>query len=124
MSSRETVWKIAEGVSPRLSGGKRRPNRDSFDPSWLLSEPRFGTYPEFPNSFGEGILRTSPYTISRKLNFRYTEFYEVEVAGRRSYVTLADSYRRPACSVALRWVSRIGGNGIVDAHPRLGAITP
>jgi hypothetical protein len=29
----ETVWKIAEGVSPRLSGGKRRPNRDSFDPS-------------------------------------------------------------------------------------------
>src|SRR5215212_4324018 len=49
--SGETVWKIAEGVSPRLSGGKRRPNRDSFDPSWLLSEPRFGTYPEFPNSF-------------------------------------------------------------------------
>jgi hypothetical protein len=48
----ETVWKIAEGVSPRLSGGKRRPNRDSFDPSWLLSEPRFGTNPEFPNSFG------------------------------------------------------------------------
>ena len=29
---RETVWKIAEGVSARLSGGKRRPNRDSFDP--------------------------------------------------------------------------------------------
>src|SRR5215208_1835409 len=55
----ETVWKIAEGVSPRLSGSKRRPNRDSFDPSWLLSEPRFGTYPEFPNSFGRRILGSS-----------------------------------------------------------------
>ena len=57
-------------------------------------------------------------------NFAFTEFSEVEVAGRRSYVTLTDPYRRPACSVALWWVSRIGGNGIVDAHPRLGAITP
>jgi hypothetical protein len=56
--------------------------------------------------------------------FALTEFSDVEVAGRRSYVTLTDPYRRPACSVALRWVSRVGGNGIVDAHPRLGAITP
>jgi hypothetical protein len=55
----ETVWKIAEGVSPCLSGGKRRPNWDSFDPSWPLSGPRFGTYPEFPNSFGRRILRSS-----------------------------------------------------------------
>jgi len=53
--SLETVWKIAEGVSPRLFGGKRRPNRDSFDPSWPLSEPTFGTYSEFPNSFGETV---------------------------------------------------------------------
>jgi hypothetical protein len=53
----ETVWKIAEGVSPRLSGGKKRLNWDSFDPSWPLSEPRFGTYPEFPNthSIGEAV---------------------------------------------------------------------
>ena len=57
-------------------------------------------------------------------NFALTEFSEVEVAGRRSYVTLADPYRRPVCSVALRWVSRKGRNGIVDAYPRLGTITP
>src|SRR5215212_3698733 len=55
----ETVWKIAEGISLRLSGDKRRPNRDSFDPCWSLSEPPFGTYPEFPNSFGREILRSS-----------------------------------------------------------------
>jgi hypothetical protein len=57
-------------------------------------------------------------------NFAFTESSEVEVAGRRSYVTLADPYRRPVCSVALRWVSRKGRNGIVDAYPRLGTITP
>src|SRR5215204_5616002 len=62
----ETVWKIAENVSARLSGGKKRPNWDSFHPSWPLSEPRFETYPEFPNSFGSGILRTSPLRSSRK----------------------------------------------------------
>src|SRR5215207_11409144 len=56
---RETVWKIAENVSARLSGGKKRPNWDSFHPSWPLSEPRFETYPEFPNSFGRGILGSS-----------------------------------------------------------------
>src|SRR5215203_6555806 len=49
-SPSETVWKIAENVSARLSGGKKRPNWDSFHPSWPLSEPPFETYPEFPNS--------------------------------------------------------------------------
>jgi hypothetical protein len=44
---RETVWKIAEGVSARLSGGKKRPNRDSFDPSCPLSEPHSGPIPNF-----------------------------------------------------------------------------
>jgi hypothetical protein len=48
----ETVWKIAGGVSARLSGAKKRPNWYSLDPSWPLSDTRFGTYPEFPNSFG------------------------------------------------------------------------
>jgi hypothetical protein len=54
----ETVWKIGEGLSARLSGGKRRPNSDFFDPSWPLSEPPFGTDSEFPNSFGRRILRS------------------------------------------------------------------
>ena len=53
-----------------------------------------------------------------------TEFSEVEVAGPRSYVNLAEPYRRLARSVALRWVSRVGRYGFVDAHPRLGAIAP
>jgi hypothetical protein len=61
----ETVWKIAEGVSPRFSGGKRRPNRDSFDPSWPLSEPSFGSYPEFPNSFGRSALSSGPIDPAR-----------------------------------------------------------
>jgi hypothetical protein len=60
----ETVWKIAEGVSPRLSGDKRRPNWDSFDPSWLLSEPRFGTYPEFPNSFSTTFMNKAKAVVS------------------------------------------------------------
>ena len=47
----ETVWKIGEGLSARLTGGKRRPNSDFFDPSWPLSESPFGIDPEFPNSF-------------------------------------------------------------------------
>src|SRR5215208_4156347 len=58
------------------------------------------------------------------VNFRFTEFYEVEVAGRRSYVNFAEPCCHPAYSIALRWVSRVGRNGIVDSHPRLGAITP
>src|SRR5215218_6287305 len=57
-------------------------------------------------------------------NFAVTEFSEVEVAGPPSYVNLAVPCHRPAYSVALRGVSRVGGNGIVDAHPRLGAIAP
>jgi hypothetical protein len=57
-------------------------------------------------------------------NFAVTEFYEVQVAGRRSYVNLAEPCRRPVYSVALRWVSCVGGNGMVDDYPRLGAITP
>src|SRR5919112_32064 len=71
------------------------------------------------------LIHRSPWKEdSPKLNFRFTEFSEVEVAGRRSYVNLAEPYRSPAYSVALRWVSQVGGNGIVDVHPRLGAITP
>src|SRR5215210_3417835 len=52
------------------------------------------------------------------------EFPEAEVARRRLYVNLAEPYRSPARSAAQRWVPRVGGNGIVDAYPRLGAIAP
>jgi hypothetical protein len=47
----ETVWKIAKGVLAVLIAVKEMADRDSFDPSWPLSEPRFGTHPDFPNSF-------------------------------------------------------------------------
>jgi hypothetical protein len=52
----ETVWKIAKGVSAVLLAAKEMADRDSFDPSWPLSEPSFGTYPEFPNSFGKRLI--------------------------------------------------------------------
>jgi hypothetical protein len=52
----ETVWKIAEGVWRALLRRQKSADRDSFDPFWALSEPRFGTHSEFPNSFGRRIL--------------------------------------------------------------------
>ena len=52
----ETVWKIAKGVSAVLLAAKEMADRDSFDPSWPLSEPRFGTHPDFPNSFSTSHL--------------------------------------------------------------------
>jgi hypothetical protein len=55
----ETVWKIAEGVSRALLRQQKSPDRDSFDPSWPLSEPPFVTHSEFSNSFGRGVLRSS-----------------------------------------------------------------
>jgi hypothetical protein len=38
-------------------------DRDSFDSSWPLSEPRFGTHSDFPNSFGREILRRSLLSV-------------------------------------------------------------
>ena len=57
----ETVWKIAEGVSSTLLWRQEAADRDFFDPSWPLSEPRFGINSEFPNSFGRGVLRSSRF---------------------------------------------------------------
>jgi hypothetical protein len=54
---RETVWKIAKGVSAVLLAAKEMADRDSFDPSWPLSELRFGTHPDFPNSFSETVRK-------------------------------------------------------------------
>ena len=55
----ETVWKIAEGVWRALLRRQKSADRDSFDPSWPLSEPPFWTHSEFPNSFERGIPRSS-----------------------------------------------------------------
>jgi hypothetical protein len=38
----ETAWKIAEGVSSALLWRQEATDRDSFDPSWPLSEPDSG----------------------------------------------------------------------------------
>jgi hypothetical protein len=59
----ETVWKIAKGVSAVLLAAKEMADRDSFDPSWPLSELRFGTHPDFPNSFGRGVLGSSLHSM-------------------------------------------------------------
>jgi hypothetical protein len=50
-SSSETVWKIAEGLLSALLWCQESADRDSFGSSWPLSEPRFGTHSDFPNSF-------------------------------------------------------------------------
>src|SRR5215212_10725484 len=43
---------------------------------------RFGSsYPLFTLVRGRGILRTSPFGDSRKLDFPFTEFYEVRSKG-------------------------------------------
>src|SRR5215204_6021935 len=47
----ETVWKIAEGVTSAILCRQEATDRDSLDSSWPLSEPRFGTHSDFPNSF-------------------------------------------------------------------------
>src|SRR5215203_1973566 len=42
-------------------------DRDPFGPSWPPSEPRSGTHPNFPNSFGRYVLRT--YEVRGSPNF-------------------------------------------------------
>jgi hypothetical protein len=69
----ETVWKIAKGVLAVLIAVKEMADRDSFDSSWPLSEPRFGTHPDFPNSFYEYFIDgTSANRVSA--NFAFTAF--------------------------------------------------
>src|SRR5215203_6697075 len=55
----ETVWKIAQGSRARFFGGKKRPIAASLAPLERLRNPHVGAYPDFPNSFGRGILRSS-----------------------------------------------------------------
>jgi hypothetical protein len=69
------------------------------------------------------LIQRSAWKDNSANYFAITAFSEGEVAGPRSYVNLAELCR-PAYSVALRGVTRVGGNGMVDAHPRLGAIAP
>src|SRR5215216_7455130 len=92
-SPSETVWKIAEGVSSTLLWRQEAADRDFFDPSWPLSEPRFGINSEFPNSFGRGILRswTSDLRSSPKLqaalsSLTSSEVYERSVEGHHGSV--------------------------------------
>src|SRR5215204_6034886 len=61
----ETVWKIAEGVTSAILWRQEATDRDSLDSSRPLSEPRFGTHSDFPNSFGRGILRSSRSGVLR-----------------------------------------------------------
>jgi hypothetical protein len=58
----DTVWKIAEGVSPLRFWRQEAADRASFVPSWQPSESRFGTQSDFPNSFGREILRVSTFS--------------------------------------------------------------
>src|SRR5215211_7454644 len=55
----ETVWKMAGGLSSVLLRLQEATDLGLLAPSWPPSEPRFCAYPDFPNSFGRGILRSS-----------------------------------------------------------------
>src|SRR5215210_4543424 len=60
----ETFWKIAEGLWRALLRRQESADRDSFDPSWALSEPPFLAQSEFPNSLyarsGEYVHKERP----------------------------------------------------------------
>jgi hypothetical protein len=47
----ETVWKISESFSRALLWRQQAADRNSLVLAWPLSGLRFGTHPEFPNSF-------------------------------------------------------------------------
>src|SRR5215211_6014408 len=49
----ETTWEITEDVPSALLWRQEAADRDSLDPSWPLSQPRFRTHCEFPNSFSK-----------------------------------------------------------------------
>jgi hypothetical protein len=46
----------------RAAWAAKAADRGSFGPLCGLRNPYFGTHPDFPNSFGRGILRSSPWT--------------------------------------------------------------
>ena len=75
----ETVWKIVRWCHRhtfhRRTAAINRPLALLVD-SW---RSHYEGYPDFPNSFGREIPRTSPITISTKLNFHFTEFSEVRL---------------------------------------------
>ena len=95
----ETVWKIAEGVSARLSGGKKRPNRDSFDPSCPLSEAHSGPIPNLQavseGEFSEVSMQDPAYTA---ISGAHRSLLRISaLRGMKLHSAAVDSY-------ALRWL--------------------
>jgi hypothetical protein len=82
-----------------LGRQRREPTRSRGGRKQTQRRP--GLQALFTRLRGRGILRTSPFGHSRKLNFRFPEFYEVRTApalcGRASYV----KYRR--CNLILTY---------------------
>src|SRR5215218_5554326 len=71
-----SAWRNRLENSPRplkrASSAARSGRSGLFDPSRAPSEPLLGAHPDFPNSFGSVILRTSPIRGSRKSDGRDT----------------------------------------------------
>jgi hypothetical protein len=55
----ETVWKIAEGTLDRVCSMAQDCEIGLLCPFCPLVEPQTGGHPDFPNSFGRGVLRSS-----------------------------------------------------------------
>ena len=63
----ETVWKIVEGLSRALHRRLEAVDRVPWTPLGRLLYPEFGVHPDFPNSFGRVIPRSSPNRYPEQL---------------------------------------------------------
>src|SRR5918999_6293486 len=62
----ETVWKIADGSLDGVCSMEQECEMVLLYPHCPLMGPQTGGYPDFPNSFGRGIPRSSSLGGSRK----------------------------------------------------------
>src|SRR5918993_5165841 len=79
--SGETVWKIAEGLSRVLHRRLEATDRAPLSPLECLRNPYLGMHPDFPNSFGRVILRSSQARSSRKFAIRSSHLAYVSCLG-------------------------------------------
>src|SRR5215204_7520634 len=78
----ERLYENSGYVSNRYPTKRRkRPHRTVFRCFVLQKSHHQGFSNYFSYSLGRGILRTSPFGDSRKLDFHFTEFSEVRIQG-------------------------------------------
>jgi hypothetical protein len=98
---------MAEGLSDGLIWGREAADRGPFDLFWPPSEPRFCAYPDFPNSFGRGILRSlkrsksQPLATDPRYNHSYRSGSETKIWLRGGPMPLGPGLSGRACYVEL-----------------------